>query len=177
MNPTNRALRRTWLTALLGFAACAAVTNSARAEPFFPDEIQKHLGLAYTPPCTLCHATALGGGPVTTKFGQSMKANGLGVTTTSLDTALDALAAKKVDSDGDGTPDIQQIEEGRDPSTGTAAPTAPPERYGCGAHIAPTPVSFANIFLCAAASLGFAMGRRRSQFAAGGSPKERTNKS
>ncbi len=177
MNTINRAPCRSWIMAFLGFSFCIAVARPASAEPFFPDEMQKHLGLAYTPPCTLCHATALGGGPVTTKFGQSMTANGLGVSITSLDTALDALNTKKIDSDGDGTPDIQQIEEGRDPSTGTVAPTAPPERYGCGAHIAPTPVRFVSIFLCAAASLGIALGRRRSQFTWVGSPKERTNKS
>lgn len=177
MNPTQRFVRRKW-TALIACAVCVVMAPSVRAEPFFPGNIQTHLNLSYTPPCTFCHATATGGGPVVTKFGNSMLAAGLGVTTSSLYTALDALAASKKDSDGDGTPDIQQIEQGRDPSTGSAAPTDPTERYGCGARIATTPVRFVSLVLCAAAVIGIAVGRRRAQFAcAGGSPKDRTNSS
>lgn len=100
----------------------------------------------------------------------------MGTTTASLDSALDALNANHTDSDGDGTPDIQQIEEGRDPSTGASGPT---ERYGCGARVATTPVRFVSILLCAAAVFGIAVGRRRAQLVAawGGSPKDRTKSS
>ena len=175
MTPFKRVLGHKWAPALFGLAVTTTFAKAVVAEPFFPSEIQSHLGLSYTPPCTLCHATAQGGGPITSKFGKAMQAAGLAVTTTSLDSALDTLNTKHTDSDADGTPDIQQIEEGRDPSTGGVS--GPAERYGCGARVATTPVRFVNVLLCAAAVLGIALGRRRSQLAAGGSPKDRTKSS
>ncbi len=122
-----------------------------------PGEIQAHLKLSYTPPCTLCHATATGGGLVVTKFGQSMVAAGLNPNIATLDPALDTLNTNKTDSDGDGIPDIQALQEGLDPSTGYSQPNAPPERYGCGARISTGPLRQRGELSIALATLSFAL--------------------
>lgn len=102
----------------------------ARAEPTYPAEIQAHLGLNYTPPCTLCHATNAGGGSVVTPFANAMVAAGLTTDINTLDPALDALDKAGVDSSGDGIPDIQQLKEGLDPNTGLPL-NVQQEQYGC----------------------------------------------
>jgi hypothetical protein len=99
--------------------------------------------------------------------------------------ALDALAAAGTDSDCDGTSDIQKLKEGRDPSTGNyidgsgranpapnavcaaggdagTGPVIPV--YGCGAHIAATPVAWDGAF-AVIASLGLFRWRRRARCA------------
>ena len=148
-------------------SGCAALAlglvfaRNAAAMATFPAEIQKHLNLTYTPPCTLCHATMAGGGLMATKFGQSMVAAGLTVNIATLDPALDALNANKTDSDGDGTPDIQAMQEGIDPSTGDK--TEPAERYGCGARISTGAVRQRDVLSIAllTLSLGLLVQRRR----------------
>jgi len=174
MTPCTRMFRATRAAAFGALLFGTSLVLPAHAMPNFPSEIQTHLGLSYAPPCIICHATAQGGGPITTKFGQAMLSNGLTTSTASLAPALDALNAAKTDSDGDGTPDIQQIEEGRDPSTGASGPV---ERYGCGARMATAPVKSFSLVLCTAALIACAIGRRRVQFGCGGSPKDRTNNS
>jgi len=115
--------------ALLVVAVLAG--GAAQASPTFPAEIRAHLGLSYTPPCTLCHNTPSGGfGTVTTPFGKSMMARGLvAENLQSLDTALDALAAEMTDSDGDGVPDIPELKNGTDPNVPGGGGT--PVSYGC----------------------------------------------
>ena len=148
----------------IGFAAFSfvlAVTTKSWGEPGFPAAIQAHLDLNYTPPCSFCHATPQGGGAVVTAFGQSMLKAGLTTDVSTVDPALDKLNADHTDSDGDGTPDIQQIEQNLDPNTGIGI--GPTERYGCGARVAVKPVRFGDSFmiaLCAAALVVFA--RRRA---------------
>ena len=143
------------------FGVALAISGRAFAEPNFPAEIQSHLNLTYTPPCTFCHATAQGAGPVTTKFGQSMLAAGLTINVSSVGPALDKLKADNTDSDGDGMPDIQQIEQGFDPSTGLAPPDAPRERYGCGARTALSPVRFKDSSIIALCLVGLVVFARR----------------
>ena len=84
------------------------------------------------PACTLCHETESGGfGTVTTPFGKSMMARGLvAQNLASLDTALDALAAEHTDSDGDGVPDIGELQAGSDPNVAGGGSVTPPS-YGC----------------------------------------------
>ncbi len=145
-----------WTVLALGLV----FTRNAAAMVTFPAEIQKHLNLSYTPPCTLCHATLAGGGPIATKFGQSMVAAGLTVNIATLDPALDTLNTNKTDSDGDGTPDIQALQAGIDPSTGVSAPA---ERYGCGARISTGSVRKRDMLSIAllTLSLGLLVQRRR----------------
>lgn len=136
-----------------------SVAQKARGMPTFPAEIQSHLGLSYTPPCTFCHATASGGGAIVTVFGQSMLKAGLTPDISTLDPALDTLKANQTDSDGNGVPDIQQIEEGLDPSTGHVS--GPAERYGCGAHIATGKVRSRAVVIGAWVVLGLVVIARR----------------
>ena len=128
----------------------------AHASSIFPPEVRAHLGLSYTPACTLCHNTPSGGfGTVTTPFGTSMIARGLvAQNLQSLDTALDALAAEKKDSDGDGVADIDELKAGTDPNVAGGG-SYPPPSYGCfdvsgqgGSPLALLPVALA-LFLAA----------------------------
>ena len=126
----------------------------AHASSNYPAEIRAHLGLSYTPDCTLCHNVPSGGyGTVTTPFGTSMRARGLvAQNVQSLDTALDALAAEKTDSDGDGVPDIDELKAGTNPNSSGGA--VPPPTYGCfdvsgqpGSPLALLPVALALVLL------------------------------
>ena len=163
-----RALPR--LAPFAAAAALALIAVPAGATPNFPSAIASHLGLATSPDCTLCHVGPTQVGTVVTPFGTSMRARGLVMyDEKSLTTALDALAAEKKDSDGDGTPDIDELRAGTDPNTagdgtgasGTAAPAEP--RYGCGAHVAPSaraPGAALSLLLAAVIT---ALGRRRAR--------------
>lgn len=134
------------LTALVALA-CLAFAPDANATPNFPDEIAAHLMLQGSPACAICHQGGnTGVGTVTTPFGKSMRARGLvPFDLGSLDKALDLMASGKVDSLGDGTPDIDDLKAGRDPNVpdgdGGAnvhveTPIVP--AYGCGNHVAPS---------------------------------------
>jgi len=148
--------------ALLVVPLALLYVRNATAMPAFPDEIKAHLGLNYTPPCTLCHATSLGGGPMTTKFGQAMVAVGLTLSIPSLDKSLDALAANNTDSNHDGIPDIVQLQQGGDPNTGGAQLNVPEEKYGCGARVARGPIDSKGIGTLIVTVAGMMLlGRRR----------------
>ena len=110
----------------------ALVGGLAHASSIFPPEIRAHLSLSYTPDCSLCHSNGQTGfGTVNTPFGKSMRARGLvAQNLQSLDTALDALAAEKTDSDGDGVPDIDELKAGTDPNVAGGG-NYPPPSYGC----------------------------------------------
>jgi len=106
---------------------CLLVTTfslHAGAVRRFPSLIFNHLHSSYTvapyePPCSLCHLRgSTGAGTAETPFALSMKARGLSPNdNTSVATALDAMVRDNVDSDGDGTPDVQEIENDTDPNT------------------------------------------------------------
>ncbi len=161
--------------------AFAAAPGLAAASPSYPGLITTDLSLDYTlgtTDCILCHATNTGGvGTVVQPFGKAMKAAGLTLENPpALATALMKLAADKTDSDCNGIPDIQQLEDGQDPNNGvylngdTATPPANPgcattattelPAFGCGARIAPARLSWQGAAALAAA-LGLALARRR----------------
>src|SRR5271165_3768980 len=99
---------RTILT--IAITLLLALPRVARADPTYPAEVRAHLGLSFTPPCTLCHATSVGGlGTIVTPFGIALRAQGLTLSIATLDPSLDALAAAGTDSLGDGIPDIQKL--------------------------------------------------------------------
>lgn len=110
----------------------------AVASPAYPSTLESDLSTPCLPSCTVCHQTNAGGpGTATTAFATAMQAQGLvgGTNTDSLQTALDALTAAGTDSDGDGTPDVEQLAAGLDPNTGTdfcASDLPMPPHYGCG---------------------------------------------
>jgi hypothetical protein len=126
---------RGWRSALTAAVVAGVWSNNANAMPTFPGEIQKHLQMSETPPCTLCHATLSGGGPVVTRFGQAMIKYGLDPSSdASVGTALDNLEQRRIDSNGDRAPDVEQLRAGVDPNTGQ--PLAGAEKFGCGARVA-----------------------------------------
>ncbi len=110
----------------------------ASGSPAFPGVVQSTLNMPCAPPCTLCHRDLNGGlGTVVQPFGKAMIAHDAEATNQdSVRSALAALEADAVDSDGDGVPDISELERGQNPNVkgdaGLCGPT-----YGCGAHVAP----------------------------------------
>lgn len=119
----------------ISIAVLASAPRIASATPTYPGDVQTHLGLGYTPPCSLCHPGVTGTGTATSAFALAMKGKGLvPLNDPTVGTALDALEAAKIDSDCDGILDVKQIKAGRDPSTGVyidgSGKTAPLDK-GC----------------------------------------------
>lgn len=106
----------------------------ASASTGYPAEIAAYLGLACEPQCTACHVDNGGGnGTVTQPFGVALMDRGLtgGSQNALLDSALDAVHAEGVDSDGDGVIDTDALAGGVDPNTGTAFCDVLKPIYGC----------------------------------------------
>jgi hypothetical protein len=124
---------RTLLPVLAIATALGLIATPARAVAEFPGEIRSHLGLDYMPPCSICHATASGGGPMAKPFGIAMQQRGLMAGDLgSLDRALDQMQTDKVDSNGNGVTDIQDLRNGVDPNDpGNLSLTGPTPQYGC----------------------------------------------
>lgn len=121
------------LVALPFVALVLASGGEAAATPKFPSVIQRELKLAGEPACALCHS---GGetrrGTVTTPFGATMRSRGLvAYSEPSLVTALQAITAEKKDSDGDGTPDVAELQAGSDPNLAAGEDLPDPPEYGC----------------------------------------------
>jgi len=127
------------LAALTALSISLLVASNASASPNFPDVVKSTLSLSYLPPCTLCHEGGrTGAGTVTTPFGRAMRDRGaVSGDTGSVAAALTKLGADKVDSDGDGTTDVDELKRGTDPSSkGGASLDTPEIGYGCGAQVA-----------------------------------------
>lgn len=106
--------------------------STASATPNFPDVIAGHLDLASTPSCSLCHAGTPSRATVTTAFGIAVRSRGAAAyDDASLRAALDALAAEKKDSNGDGVSDIDELKAGGNPN-GVDGDSVAPD-YGCSA--------------------------------------------
>ncbi len=117
-----------------------SLLTPALASGNYPAEVATFTEMSCTPTCLLCHTTASGGGGTANQpFALALKDRGLtgGGDTDALTTALAALEADAVDSDGDGTTDVEGLRAGLDPNDGVAfcgsdvvdAPT-----YGCFQH-------------------------------------------
>lgn len=141
------------------FMVSFLVATSALASGGYPGAIQTKLSLAAPPAqtCALCHTNGItGAGTVNTLFGAAMRARGLtgGENATSLNTALDTMAADAVDGDGDGTTDVGELMAGRNPNVADGMSTdggtgggaggggggdggTPSLKYGCGASMVP----------------------------------------
>jgi hypothetical protein len=128
------------------------------ATPGFPSTIASSLK-GPAPACAVCHAGgATARGTVTTPFGKALRSRGLEAWSDgSLTSALGAMMS--VDSDGDGTPDLDELAQGGDPNAGNAfaAPS-----YGCSS------VGAASRWSLAALALVLRARRRRSRGVAGG---------
>ncbi|HEY4185357.1 MAG TPA: thrombospondin type 3 repeat-containing protein [Polyangia bacterium] len=117
------------------FVAGAGAPAHAREE--FPRAIASHLGSPTpVPPCSICHQYGkTGGDTLVTPFAWGMRARGLSGDESAVIDALDRVRADGVDSDGDGTGDVDELIAGTDPNSATSNPTTPgtvPEpRLGC----------------------------------------------
>jgi hypothetical protein len=172
----SRSVFRASLLLGLGVASLG-VTRSARASSNYPPALAAAIAEQYpnavkcVPLCTACHLTTAGGPSMMNKFGMSMESVGglLAGNPDLVAPALKQLAMHQppVDSDGDGTSDIDEIIAGNSPSLAYPAGQGefcPDIRYGCGAHIAaapPPPVDRVGLFSAGLVVLGFAMARRR----------------
>ena len=146
------------MRALVVLLVSSLLAAPAAASPTFPAEIAAHLS-APTPPCTICHQGTPGLGTATTAFAEAMKARGLVPgDLTSLDTALDALAAESHDSNGNGVSDIDELKAGKDPNAGATATVTP--TYGCVGSIAAAPPRAGAAVALVLLALGL---RRRSR--------------
>ncbi|HHO53166.1 MAG TPA: hypothetical protein ENK18_20400 [Deltaproteobacteria bacterium] len=116
----------------------------AAASSVYPATVAELVGSTCEPTCTVCHETAVGGGgTVVQDLGVALMARGLtgGGDTVALEAALTALEDDGVDSDGDGTLDVDELASGSDPNPGGEAycevltPT-----YGCLSHTGRAPL-------------------------------------
>jgi hypothetical protein len=112
------------LAALLG-------GRSARATSDFPNAIQSDLNATQAPQCLVCHVGQTGMGTVQTPFGLAMRQRGLEAgDEESLRAALSKMEADKVDSDGDGVLDVDELRVGDNPNVAGGTSGEPPS-YGC----------------------------------------------
>lgn len=110
--------------------ALSAVASPALATPGFPTAIKSDLTLSYTPSCDLCHQGTQSNGTAVKPFALAMKDRGLKpADNASLTAALQQMETDKVDSDGDGVTDIEEIVNKTDPNSNGAATASPV--YGC----------------------------------------------
>jgi hypothetical protein len=142
------------LLCLLAGLGAGLFAPGAAASPIYPGELQDALDLGCAPPCTVCHQTIEGGyGTIRPgSFGAAMLSQGglVAGDPERLRCALSLLAPEceetpacadpgrtcaDVDSDGDGTNDVQELRDLTDPNNESGDTFCGP-RYGCGARIA-----------------------------------------
>ena len=115
--------------------ALTLLPAAAHAVPGFPRDIKGDLSLDYEPPCFICHVkNNTGSGTANTGFALGLRERGLDAEArASLGTALTKLDNDKVDSDGDGVDDVDELREGTDPNS--VAPASirnqPEPEWGC----------------------------------------------
>lgn len=148
-----------FVVAALG--ALSLAPARAAATPNFPGVVAAQLKLDAPPECTLCHVGTPGRGTVTTPFGVSIRGRGAqAYDEASLRTALDALAAEKKDSDGDGIVDTTELTSGTSPN-GAGAGVAQPE-YGCTVSRRRSPPPSVPFAVCAACMVMCLLAARRA---------------
>ena len=155
-----------WFASTAFFAGISLFAGVASASANYPEAVKTQLGLASAPQCALCHSDGMTGiGTVNTPFGKTARGDGLvSQDTSKLKSVLDQMKTDKVDSDGDGAFDIDELVAGTDPNTvgGGATVEKPELTYGCAATLSPgrpAPSSGAALGLALLAAMAWA--RRR----------------
>jgi len=130
------------------------------------------------PLCTACHKTTQGGPGNINVFGATLERSDIGLLAGDVDRVAVAIhnlaiATPPIDSDGDGTSDVDELNAGDSPSIPGAAGIGqfcPDIKYGCGAHIAAKPavdrLSLIPAFVVVLGLFGFrrrAAQRRRTE--------------
>lgn len=113
------------------------LVSAAHASLVYPNELSAELGMPCVPVCTVCHNTPAGNvGTVTMPFGVAMMDRGLtgGAQVERLADALAAMEADAVDSDDDGTVDVEELVAGEDPNGGEPLCDVVTPVYGCFNH-------------------------------------------
>jgi hypothetical protein len=143
--------------------ASLSLARVARAEADFPAAFREAAGLRCIPQCTLCHVSPAGGLSFN-PFGVNVFANGvIKGDPSSLVEVVAALRTKAVDSDTDGVNDVDEFENGGDPSKPNVELGCP--TYGCGARIAEPNAQMSNStpsVILALSALGLAIVRAAS---------------
>lgn len=122
MHTKQRSMGLLAVATALGFLARQPLVEAK--EPF-PGMVARHLQAPREPPCGLCHEYGkTGGSTLVTPFAWAMRARGL-TGESSLLASLDRVAADGVDSDGDGSADVEEIVAGTDPNTAASTPAHP----------------------------------------------------
>lgn len=122
------------LSLLSVMLAASIVATKASASPTFPDAIQAaRPNMPCVPQCVLCHTTNLGGyGTAVTPFAAAMVSKGKlrPAHTETVGPALKALDTLRIDSDSDGIPDVEELDQGTNPN-GDSVALCSDVGYGC----------------------------------------------
>jgi len=110
---------RRWRVTAISVVVAVLIPSTALASRRFPAQVATELGLSYVPACSLCHMKGnTGPGTAETPVALSMKARGLqSGGRASVSSALAALGNDRVDSDGDGITDVDELRMGTDPNS------------------------------------------------------------
>ena len=133
--PSARRRHRSGAVAL-GVLLLAASRETA-ASPPYPAEIEKTLGSACAPQCTICHLNDEGGPDTAVQdFAVALQGgHGLegGVNLAALRGALSSAESAGLDVDGDDVPDIDELTLGTNPNDPEDGPAcgAPEPEHGC----------------------------------------------
>jgi hypothetical protein len=129
--------RRLALSSVALACAILASPRGAAASDAFSPALADALALSYVPGCDVCHASgAAPVGAADRPFSAALVARGLVAgDVASLVAALDALGADAVDSDGDGSLDVDELAWGADPNRAEVPEggDVEPPTYGCAA--------------------------------------------
>jgi MYXO-CTERM domain-containing protein len=165
-------LKRRWVrAAALSLAGCALLATFARdaaARDTFPAVLKEKMQMPCVPSCLPCHKAVPGtranlreDGLRLALYNVDDKLPNDGELATALDAILSGAAAPPGDSDGDKTPDLEELAAGDNPYGGAPLCVGEGPQYGCGASVAPSAPTRFGALAFALAFTGALLRRRR----------------